>query len=147
HRGRGRGGERRRPRRRGHRWQGCGAGRSCVDRSEAEAGRAAMTPREKKRPTGSANGNGVGEMLGDRYRLDERIAGGGMGEVWRATDTLLERIVAVKLLRESLADDPIVSERFRREALLAASISHPNMAGVFDYVQEHDRPGIAMGFG
>jgi eukaryotic-like serine/threonine-protein kinase len=103
-----------------------------------------MTPRQPKRRTN--NGDQAGELLGDRYRLDERIAGGGMGEVWRATDTLLQRVVAVKLLRESLSEDPIVSERFRREALLAAQISHPNMAGVFDYVQEHDRPGIVMEF-
>jgi tRNA A-37 threonylcarbamoyl transferase component Bud32 len=103
-----------------------------------------MTPRQpKRRPAG---GNGAGEMLADRYRLEKRIAAGGMGEVWRATDTLLERVVAVKLLRDSLAEDPIVSERFRREALMAAQISHPNMAGVFDYVQEHDRPGIVMEF-
>jgi len=102
-----------------------------------------MTPRRKAEP---AVGNGSGVVLADRYRLEERVAAGGMGEVWRATDTLLERIVAVKLLRESLAQDPVVSERFRREALLAAQISHPNMAGVFDYVQSHDRPGIVMEF-
>jgi eukaryotic-like serine/threonine-protein kinase len=103
-----------------------------------------MTPRDRKRVP--AGGNGAGEMLAARYRLDKRIAAGGMGEVWRATDTLLERVVAVKLLRDSLAEDPIVSERFRREALMVAQISHPNIAGVFDYVQEHDRPGIVMEF-
>jgi serine/threonine-protein kinase len=103
-----------------------------------------MTPGERKRK--QVRENGAGSMLGDRYRLEERLAGGGMGEVWRATDTLLERNVAVKLLREALAEDAVVSERFRREALLAAQISHPNMAGVFDYVQAHDRPGIVMEF-
>ncbi|MGH2728368.1 MAG: protein kinase domain-containing protein, partial [Actinomycetota bacterium] len=83
-------------------------------------------------------------VLGNRYRLETQVATGGMGEVWRATDTLLERTVAVKLLRESLAEDPVLSERFRREALMAARLSHPNMADVFDYVQEDARPGIVM---
>jgi len=104
-----------------------------------------VTPRGKAE-TPSPNGVGPGSLLADRYRLEERIAGGGMGEVWRATDLLLERNVAVKLLRESLAEDQVVAERFRREALLAAQISHPNMAGVYDYVQGDDRPGIVMEF-
>jgi serine/threonine-protein kinase len=103
-----------------------------------------MTPRNPKRRPAIGKENGV--MLAGRYRLEERIAAGGMGEVWRATDTLLQRVVAVKLLRDSLSEDPVVAERFRREALLAAQISHPNMAGVFDYVQEHDQPGIVMEF-
>ena len=103
-----------------------------------------MSAAKRKGETASAYGPGA--VLADRYRLEESVASGGMGEVWRATDTLLERVVAVKLLREALAHDPVVSERFRREALLAAQISHPNMAGVFDYVQEHDRPGIVMEF-
>jgi serine/threonine-protein kinase len=101
-----------------------------------------MTPNRRK----IDDANGAGTLLGDRYRLEERVAAGGMGEVWRATDTLLERSVAVKLLREALAEDPVVAERFRREALLAAQISHPNMAGVFDYVRSHDRPGMVMEF-
>jgi len=101
-----------------------------------------VTP--KGRP--ATNGLGPGTVLADRYRLENRVAAGGMGEVWRATDTLLERNVAVKLLRSSLAEDPVVSERFRREALLAAQISHPNMAGVYDYVQSTGRPGIVMEF-
>ena len=104
-----------------------------------------MTPRDSV-PSPSTNGIGPGTVLAERYRLEERIAGGGMGEVWRAKDLLLERDVAVKLLRESLAEDPVVAERFRREALLAAQLSHPNMAGVYDYVQGGDRPGIVMEF-
>jgi serine/threonine-protein kinase len=96
-----------------------------------------MTPTPK-------NGRNGEIVLGARYRLETQVATGGMGEVWRAHDMLLERTVAVKLLRESLAEDPIVSERFRREALMAARLSHPNMADVFDYVQDEDRPGIVM---
>jgi eukaryotic-like serine/threonine-protein kinase len=95
----------------------------------------------------SSRSNGrvaAGSVLAERYRLEERVAAGGMGEVWRATDLLLQRTVAVKLLREALAEDPIVVERFRREALLAAQISHPNMAGVYDYVHDGGRTGIVM---
>ena len=94
-------------------------------------------------PNGRANGSGV---ISDRYRLEEQVAVGGMGEVWRATDLLLERTVAVKLLRESFAEDPVIVERFRREALTAAGLSHPNMANVFDYVQDNGRTGIVMEF-
>jgi hypothetical protein len=99
-----------------------------------------MTPKASKGP------GAAGVLLADRYRLEEPIAAGGMGEVWRATDTLLERSVAVKLLREALAHDPVVSERFRREALLTAQLSHPNMAGVYDYVTDNGRRGIVMEF-
>jgi eukaryotic-like serine/threonine-protein kinase len=72
-------------------------------------------------------------LLGDRYRLGERIAGGGMGSVYRAVDESLGRRVAVKVLRRDLADDPAFLERFRREARAAAALSHPGVAGVFDY--------------
>lgn len=95
-------------------------------------------------PKRAGTGSNDEVVIGDRYRLESQIATGGMGEVWRAHDMLLERTVAVKLLRESLAEDPVVSERFRREALMAARLSHPNMADVFDYVQAQDRPGIVM---
>ncbi len=98
-------------------------------------------------PAGKPNGRAKDSVvLADRYRLEEQVAVGGMGEVWRATDLLLERTVAVKLLRESFAEDPVVVERFRREALTAAGLSHPNMANVFDYVQENGRTGIVMEF-
>jgi serine/threonine protein kinase len=72
-------------------------------------------------------------LLGDRYRLGERIAGGGMGSVYRAVDGNLGREVAVKVLRRELADDPTFLERFRREARAAAALSHPGVAGVYDY--------------
>lgn len=86
----------------------------------------------------------TGTLLAGRYRLVEQIATGGMGTVWRARDEVLERSVAVKLLHEALARDDRAAERFRREALTAASVAHPNMARVFDYVQEDGRPGIVM---
>jgi serine/threonine-protein kinase len=68
-----------------------------------------------------------------RYRLDARIATGGMGEVWRATDTVLDRQVAVKVLKHEYADDPAFRTRFRAEARHAASLHHPGVAAVFDF--------------
>jgi serine/threonine-protein kinase len=69
---------------------------------------------------------------GQRYRLDRRIATGGMGVVWQATDTLLEREVAVKLLKAEYADDADFRQRFAAEARNAAALQHPNVAGVLD---------------
>ncbi len=60
-----------------------------------------------------------------RYRLDRRIATGGMGEVWAATDTVLEREVAVKLLKREYADDPVFRARFAAEARHAGALQHP----------------------
>ena len=75
----------------------------------------------------------IAALLGDRYRLGERLAGGGMGSVYRAVDESLGRPVAVKVLRRELADEPAFLERFRREARAAAGLSHPGVAGVYDY--------------
>ena len=74
-----------------------------------------------------------GLLLGDRYRLDGRIAAGGMGEVWRATDLVLERPVAVKLLRPGYNEHQDNLARFRAEARHAGSLSHPGITQVYDY--------------
>ncbi|MGY2002521.1 protein kinase domain-containing protein [Blastococcus sp. SYSU DS1024] len=71
--------------------------------------------------------------LDGRYQLQELIAVGGMGEVWRARDLQLHRSVAVKVLRSEYADDPVFVARFRSEARHAAALSHPNIAAVLDY--------------
>ena len=71
--------------------------------------------------------------------MDERIAAGGVGQVWRARDLLLERPVAVKLLRPEYADHPETLERFRQEASHAGALSHPCVAKVYDY--GHGGPG------
>lgn len=71
-------------------------------------------------------------LLGGRYRLRHVIARGGMATVHRATDELLQRDVAVKVLHEHLADDPAFLDRFRREARAAAALSHPNVVAIFD---------------
>ena len=72
-------------------------------------------------------------VLDGRYALIERIATGGMGEVWRGADQILGRPVAVKLLSAAHAGDEQFRARFRAEARYAASLSHPGIARVFDY--------------
>jgi serine/threonine-protein kinase len=72
-------------------------------------------------------------LLGDRYRLSRRIAIGGMGEVWRAEDTVLHRTVAVKVLKSELTQDRTFLERFRTEARTTASLQANGIANVFDY--------------
>ncbi|MET0764988.1 MAG: protein kinase [Blastococcus sp.] len=72
-------------------------------------------------------------LLGDRYKLLVPLASGGMGRVWRARDTLLERPVAVKVLRSEFTGDATFRARFRAEAQHTAALHHPNIASVFDY--------------
>jgi serine/threonine protein kinase len=74
----------------------------------------------------------------DRYRLDGRLGAGGMSTVFLATDQVLERQVAVKLLAEHLAEDEDFVARFRREALAAARLQHPNIVQVFDSGEDPD---------
>jgi eukaryotic-like serine/threonine-protein kinase len=83
-------------------------------------------------------------VLQQRYRLIEILASGGMGKVYYATDSRLGRAVAVKMLRDDLAHDERFVERFRREARAAASLSHPNVAGVYDYGEDEGRYFIVM---
>ncbi len=75
----------------------------------------------------------AGQILADRYELGPRLGVGGMSTVVRATDRRLEREVAVKLLAEHLAEDSQFVARFRREALAAARLVHPNIVQVFDF--------------
>lgn len=74
-----------------------------------------------------------GQLLADRYRLGMRIAVGGMGEVWEAADTRLDRRVAVKVLKPELCGDAEFLHRFRAEARTTASLNHPGIAAVHDY--------------
>jgi len=82
--------------------------------------------------------------LQGRYRLDGEIAAGGMGTVFAGTDLRLNRSVAVKVLHEQFAGDPRFVERFRREARSVAALSHPNIAGIYDYGEEEGRHFIVM---
>jgi serine/threonine-protein kinase len=83
----------------------------------------------------------AGQHIADRYQLDRRIAVGGMGEVWEASDTRLGRSVAVKVLRPELTDDPEFLHRFRIEARTVASLDHAGIAGVHDYGEDEGANG------
>jgi len=83
-------------------------------------------------------------LLAGRYRLTDRIAAGGMGEVWRGQDNLLARSVAVKLLPTGRAGDEAFLARFRAEARYAASLSHPGIARVYDYGESAEFGGAYL---
>jgi serine/threonine-protein kinase len=83
----------------------------------------------------------AGQRIADRYQLDRRIAVGGMGEVWEASDTRLGRSVAVKVLRPELSDDEEFLHRFRIEARTVASLDHSGIAHVHDYGEDDGAGG------
>lgn len=83
-------------------------------------------------------------VINARYELGRRIGRGGMAEVFVARDRLLDRPVAVKILFSEYAKDPLFVERFRREAMSAASLNHPNIVGVYDWGQVDTTYYIAM---
>ena len=85
-----------------------------------------------------------GELIADRYRIEDRLGSGGMSSVFRATDTILERTVAVKVLAEHLSDDDRFVARFRREALAVAKLVHPNIVQVYDTGIDQGRHYIVM---
>ena len=87
-----------------------------------------------------------GQILGNRYELIERVGGGGMAVVYKAKCHLLNRYVAVKILRSEFTDDEEFVKRFRIEAQAAASLSHPNIVSIFDVGQEDDIHYIVMEF-
>jgi serine/threonine-protein kinase len=85
-------------------------------------------------------------VIAGRYRLERPWAHGGMADVWKATDLQLSRTVAVKLLKAHLTADQTVAERFRREAVAAASLNHPNIVAVYDAVEDNGRQAVVMEF-
>ncbi|WP_223066476.1 Stk1 family PASTA domain-containing Ser/Thr kinase [Paenibacillus caui] len=86
----------------------------------------------------------IGHELGGRYQIIERIGGGGMALVYKAQDLLLNRYVAIKVLRQQFVNDEEFIRRFRREAQSAASLSHPNVVSIYDVGQEEDTHYIIM---
>ena len=82
--------------------------------------------------------------ISDRYELGDRLGSGGMSTVYRATDRVLERTVAVKILAEHLSDDEKFVARFRREALAVAKLIHPNIVQVYDTGVDAGRHYIVM---
>jgi eukaryotic-like serine/threonine-protein kinase len=85
-----------------------------------------------------------GTLLDGRYRLDEFVASGGMGGVWRATDTVLGRVVAVKVVLPALLTEPGFAARFRAEARILAALRHPNVVDVYDYGETTTPTGDAL---
>ena len=86
----------------------------------------------------------VGEVLADRYELEELVGAGGMSSVYRAHDRMLDRKVALKVLHQQYAEDDEYVERFRREARAVAALSHPNIVTVIDRGEADGRPFIVF---
>jgi serine/threonine-protein kinase len=86
----------------------------------------------------------AGLTFGGRYELQSRIAIGGMGEVWQATDLVIGRTVAIKILKDEYLGDPGFLERFRAEARHAALVNHEGIANVYDYGEEEGSAYLVM---
>lgn len=84
------------------------------------------------------------ETLNDRYRLDRKLGEGGMAIVYQATDLMLDRTIAVKILRKDFSSSQAFQERFKEEARAAANLTHPNIVTVHDFGFDQDRLFIVM---
>jgi eukaryotic-like serine/threonine-protein kinase len=85
-----------------------------------------------------------GMLLNNRYQLLDRLGSGGMSDVFRARDLMLERSVAIKVLHENYSNDDAFQQRFRQEARAAANLSHPNIVTVHDFGLDHGQLFIVM---
>jgi len=92
----------------------------------------------------SASDDMVGRMIAGRYEIVEKIGSGGMGVVWKAKDKILDRHVALKILRPEMSEDQAFVQRFRQEAKAAASLSHSNIVNIYDVGQDRGLHYIVM---
>ena len=86
----------------------------------------------------------IGTVLNDRYRIDAKIARGGMAMVYRGTDLRLDREIAIKVMHEHLISDDTFVERFRREAINAGRLTHPNLVAIHDQARDGDIVYLVM---
>src|SRR5699024_824699 len=86
----------------------------------------------------------MGHLLDERYKVVKTIGGGGMANVYLANDIILDRAVAVKVLRPEYANDDEFIQRFHREAQSATSLLHPNIVNIYDVGEEEDILYMAM---
>src|SRR5262244_349825 len=87
----------------------------------------------------------IGKVIGN-YKIVEKIGEGGMGAVYRGLDTMLEREVAIKMLKPELASQPEVLERFRTEAVTLAKLNHPNIATLYSFLRDGEDYFMVMEF-